>query len=189
MPNTTLTHYPCGRSSQGRRLWKETDNFKTLCFGGNKMTQIILCCVRAHRWDCVWDEGRSTIRDRLWEKYQMSNFYSISRCFLPPNKRRRDANFSKSTPAWICWQNLRNLTWSSYLCPTVIFSSCNTSLFRLVSSLPARCDVTVLAASDPTTQHEVPTAIQSRSALLGRHPYVQYISHNDRSSYRVEWTN
>jgi len=34
MPNTTLTHYPCGRSSQGRPwlLWKETDDFKILRF-------------------------------------------------------------------------------------------------------------------------------------------------------------
>jgi hypothetical protein len=34
----------------------------------NKMTQIIMFCVRAHRWDCVWDEERGMIRARLWEK-------------------------------------------------------------------------------------------------------------------------
>jgi hypothetical protein len=73
----------------------------------------------------------------------MSRFYSISRCSIPRNRRRRDAKFSKSTLAWIWWQNLSTLTSSIYLCPTVIFSSCNTSIFRLVSPLPARCDVTI----------------------------------------------
>jgi len=67
----------------------------------------------------------------------MASFYSISRCFFPPKRRCRDGSFSKHIPAWICWQNLRTLAWSCYPCPSVTFSSCNTSPFWLVSPLPA----------------------------------------------------
>ena len=46
-----------------------------------------------------------------------------------------------------------------------------------------------VAASNPATQYEVPTAIQSLSALLCRQPNVLYISHNGQSLHCVEWAN
>ena len=183
MPKT-LTYYPCGRHSQGRRLWEQTGSLKIS--SRNKMT----LCARASVRSCL---GRRKGHNTCPPPVKVTNvkFLLYFQLFFSPLRTEDVAmpSSSYSIPAWICWRNVWcTLTSSCYLCPAVVtFSSC-CKPFSLVPSLSARCDVQVRPPAIQLHSMKSPHS-QSRSALICRHPKVQYISYNGPSLDTVEWVN